>query len=96
MTKATDRLEVRNRDTADCPCSFVNMDPDIHDRLLSVESLPPLEAIRLVGELAMCETYEGFEPGGFSLFVAQHNWTNPAAVGYLTILLNCLSEGCRC
>jgi len=93
MSKATATLEVSTRDTADCPCSFVNMDPHVHDRLLQLESLPPLDAVKLVGELAMCETHEGFEPGDFSLFVAQHNWTDPAAVGYLTILLDCLSEG---
>ena len=67
----------------------------MHDRLVSLESLPPLEAIELVAELAVCEMHSGFDAGDFSQFAAEHNWTDPAAVGRLTLLLDSLSEGYR-
>jgi len=77
-----------------CPC-FFNMDPGVHDRLLRLEELGPLEAVHLVAELALCEVHTGFEAGDFSRFAAQHNWEDPAAIGYLSILLDDLSAGYR-
>jgi hypothetical protein len=93
MSKATATVEVHN--TSTCPCDF-NMDPEAHDRLLGVEILPPMDAIELVAELAMCEVHPGFDAGDFSRFAGQHNWTNPAVVGRLAMLLDDLSAGyCR-
>ena len=93
MSKSTATLEAS--DTTMCPCDF-NMDPSVHAQLLRVESLPALEALELVAELAMCEIHPGFDAGDFSRFAGQHNWTNPAAVGRLALLLDDLSAGyCR-
>ena len=60
MSKSTATLEAS--DTTTCPCDF-NMDPSVHAQLLSVESLPALEALELVAELAMCEIHPGFDAG---------------------------------
>jgi hypothetical protein len=59
-----------------CACDF-QLTPEIHDRLCRLELCTALEAVELVGELAMCEMHEGFDAGDFTRFVAQHNWYNP-------------------
>jgi len=72
-----------------CPCEF-DKAPITHDRLMAIETLPPLEAAELVTKLVLDEdmlTDEAeslfSDPDDFGRFVQQHNWRDPVAVASL-------------
>ncbi len=63
-----------------CTCWY-DKDPETHDRLVGLESLPPVEAAGLVAELILDETLGLFtDPSDWMRFIAQHNWRDPAAM----------------
>ena len=67
-----------------CGCDFAGRPPTgqvSHDDLVGIETLDPPEAARVVAVLIGNSDQSLFEDAGdFGRFVAQHNWTNPAAV----------------
>jgi len=87
-----------------CGCEF-QKDPELHDQLLQLESMPAAKAARVVAGIigdvdpntyvgGMSTPMVGVEdlfgdPGDFRRFVAQHNWRDPTAMS----LLGELAEG---
>ncbi len=82
-----------------CDCTFGGMSgamhPETHRRLLSIEKLPALEALRLAVEVAEGDTYEGIEVGELLFFVAQHSWRDPVAMAELAYEIDQLGLALR-
>ena len=78
------------RATMTCSCRFTG-DVGMHDRMLSFESLDPVEAALMVAEfilgesfVIMCSSSVGDpDPSDFEQFVMQHNWKDPVAMTQL-------------
>ena len=81
--------------TSSCTCSF-DGDADMHNRMLSFESLPPAEAAFLVAEFILGETvvivsssaFGSGDPSDFQQFVMQHNWEDRVAMSQLAGYVN--------
>lgn len=60
----------------ECGCCFRG-DPELHDLLLSLEVMPALQALHVVGMMATCEFQTAIAPGDFRMFCSEHNWSDP-------------------
>jgi hypothetical protein len=75
---------------AECACRWAgprHSDPELHDRLLGIESLPPVQAAELIAIIiADDDAGTGAEsplikdPDEFPQFVMAHNWREPVAM----------------
>ena len=78
------------RPTLTCSCNFTG-DAGMHDRMLSFESLDPVEAALMVAEFILGESFVIMssssvgdpDPSDFEQFVMQHNWKDPVAMSQL-------------
>jgi hypothetical protein len=103
----TTLAEVKVVTADECGCEFTE-DPDVHDYLISLESMPILRACKLIADLIGDEDhYWGHQelniiftasqcmfndPGDFRRFVAQHNWQDPAGMASLAESVQYSSE----
>ncbi len=88
----------------DCACRFTKTDPELHDRLLGIESLSPVQAAELVAIIiANDDAGTGAErpligdPAEFPQFVMAHNWRDPVAMeslaNYVTAAMEQAQQG---
>jgi hypothetical protein len=98
---------VRVTPAAECTCRWarpLHSDPELHDRLLGIESLSPVQAAELVAIIiANDDAGTGAErpligdPAEFPQFVMAHNWRDPVAMeslaNYVTLAMEEAQQG---
>ncbi|HET9733188.1 MAG TPA: hypothetical protein VFP54_10985 [Acidimicrobiales bacterium] len=76
---------------ATCGCAWAAQ--PFHDRLAGIEKLGVLDALELIGDLLLFETYEygAWDPDDFTRFATEHNFTDPVRAGSVFRVLSDVS-----
>lgn len=75
-----------------CTCEWSTGED--HDRLATIEDMDPIDALRLVAEVLLNEGGASMtlEPDQLLDFAAQHNWRDPARVGWAFRVLHTVGK----